>query len=228
MPLDESALAASLAALLATADPAGVQPEQALLTRLGQVVMAADEVLRVDCVGLLLLDDVDVLRIAGSSGPAAAALEVAQKQLGVGPGIDGLTAAQTITVSDLAEVPAYASLWESLQPAGVRAVLSAPIRMQGQVIGNLNALCGYVHVWTPAEITAAEAYANLVGVQLRLAAQARQTDGLVAQLQARLGSVTSPGDLPEVSSLPVANGRRPGDTLSLSSDLAERSSPEEP
>src|SRR5215213_1222103 len=78
------------AALLSTRLPAVATPEDevesALADRLARVVESAVEVLRVDSVGLMLLDQHDALRPAGFTGFAASALEQVQIEIGEGPG----------------------------------------------------------------------------------------------------------------------------------------------
>src|SRR5215213_9024559 len=144
------------AALLSTRLPAVATPEDevesALADRLARVVESAVEVLRVDSVGLMLLDQHDALRPAGFTGFAASALEQVQIEIGEGPGIDASKRAETIAVTDLAEAPCYARLWRRLANTGVRAVLASPVRVWGNVIGNLNAVRSQPHRWTETEI----------------------------------------------------------------------------
>jgi len=111
------------------------------------------------------------------TGPAAEALETAQERLQVGPGIDVQSLRRVVAVPDLAENPSYRLLWRQVAEAGVRGVLSAPVWVGHQVVGNLNAVTARVHEWSDAEQRAGEAYASLVG-QLLVAATraARRAD----------------------------------------------------
>lgn len=192
MVVDADALASSLHALLATVDLPPDVPEQEVLRRLGEVLSAATQVLGADAVGLMLLDELDTPRIVGATDDAGAALEAGQLQLSVGPAIDSLRDGRTVLVEDLAKSSAYAALWEWLQTsadgsppaaASVRAVLSAPVRARGEVVGNLNCISAEPHSWDPAQVRASEAYAGLVGVLLRLGAagDAPGGDGLAAR-----------------------------------------------
>jgi GAF domain-containing protein len=148
--------------------------DRTLVMHLDRVMEVAKPVLRVDGVGLLLLDEDDRLSQVGASDAASAALERGQQELNVGPAIDCVRSATTVIVSDLAGHPDYATLWhwltheEGTGPA--RAVLSAPVRVRGSVTGTLNALFRRPESWSGDQVQAVEAYANVIGVLLRLGA----------------------------------------------------------
>jgi GAF domain-containing protein len=166
MPIDPRALQRSVDALMAGVGAGG--PAAPVADGLRALITAAEQILDVSCVGILMLDEHDVLRSVATSGPAAAALEEAQQQLGSGPGVDTLRTASTVTVPDLRAVDRYAELAGQVADRGVRAVVSAPVRVTGAVVGNLNAIHLSVHEWTPEEITAVEAYAQVVGTLLEI------------------------------------------------------------
>jgi len=162
MAVDEQALTRSLdslAAALAELDGPRVSSVSAYLTA---TVSAAAELLDVEYVGILLLDDAGRLRAVASSGALAAAVELAQQQLGVGPGPDTVAEGRTVAVSDLTDIAEYAPLTATVGPLGLRAVLSAPITVEGDVTGNLNLMRTDTHHWTQAEAQAAEAFAGVV------------------------------------------------------------------
>jgi GAF domain-containing protein len=137
---------------------------------LAHTVQVAVDVLRVDSVGLMLLDEHGTLRAVGFTDDQAAVLEATQARVRRGPGIDTMDTAATVAVADLAVVPAYAALWAGVSGSGLRAVLSCPIWAAGAVAGNLNAARRGPHTWTADEIREAEAYAKVVGLILDLAA----------------------------------------------------------
>ena len=165
MPVDERALQHSLQSLAASISA----PAVTLSDQLRVVVSAAAELFSADCVGVLLLDDADHIRTVAVSGPAAAALEVAQEHLQRGPGVDVLTAGRVLAVADLATDPEYRELWPPLAGAGVRGVLSAPVMVGDEIAGNLNAVTGQRHHWSEAERRAGAAFAGLIGELLRAA-----------------------------------------------------------
>ena len=172
MSIDDVAFDRALGPLLELVGQPTRISQQDLLDRLEQVVDAAVAVLRVRSVGVILLDDQDRLRVAAATDDAAAALEAVQAQHGAGPGIDAMQRGTTVAVPDLWAVEEYRPLLASLDPTAARAVLSSPIRVEGSVIGNFNALDPEPHDWTPAQVRANAAYADVVGLALRLSAHA--------------------------------------------------------
>ncbi len=140
------------------------------MPRLRQVVTAASDLLAADGVGVLLLDDDNAVRTVAATDLAAEALEQAQQQLSVGPGIDAMRSQRTVAVADLATHDAYRSVWQRLASDGVRAVLSAPIWVSGEVVGNLNAVRAAPHTWSDAQISGSEAFAGVIGRLLELSA----------------------------------------------------------
>lgn len=156
----------------------GAPAAPAVLDRLQQVIAGAVGMLGVDSVGLMLLDEHGVARVAGASDEFADALEKAQAESGQGPGIDSLHDGDTVAVADLATAKKYSQLWQRLGPFAPHAVLSCPVRASGDVIGNFNALLQERHTWTAQQTNAIETYAHVIGLALTVTAQAlhAQTD----------------------------------------------------
>lgn len=192
MPVDEAALNRSLEQL--AAGLAAVPSAAALTSRLAAVVSAAQDVLAVEAVGLLLLSDTGQLRTVATTGPASAALEKAQEELGVGPGVDTVRTHATVAVADLRAEAAYAPLWERVNAAGLRAAVSAPVTVGSQVVGNLNGMRPEPHEWTPGEVAAVEAFAGVIGALLAMTARATPRallDLATSPAQHRVGSDSS-------------------------------------
>lgn len=148
----------------------GEQDGTEIEAQFATALAAATRILGVDDVGVTLLDEHDALRVLGSSGGAGALLEEAQLRLGAGPGIDAVAARRTVAVPDLLAAPGYAELWEDVRDgvaAPARAVLAVPLRIDGEIVGNLNAMRVQPHPWTEREIAATEAYADTVALLLR-------------------------------------------------------------
>ena len=119
-------------------------------------------------------------RHTNPGAPSASALETAQERLLLGPGVDVQRLRRVVTVCDLAEDPAYRPLWDEVADAGVRGVLSAPVWIGHEVVGNLNAITEGVHDWSDAERRAGAAYASLVAqllVSATRAARRADTEG---------------------------------------------------
>ena len=141
-------------------------------SRLAQAVDNAVTVLGVDSVGLMLLDEHDALRAVGYTDGGSSVLEAAQARIGQGPGIDTVREGATVAVPDLATTPAYAELWASVSKTPIRAVLSCPVKAGGSVVGNLNAARYRPHEWAAEELQEIEAYSRVIGLTLKLAAEA--------------------------------------------------------
>ena len=179
MAVDERALAASITALTSTLPELGGPPVTAASARLAEVVAAAADLLDVDSVGVLLLDVDGVLRAAASTSPVATELEELQQRVGLGPGHDTIARRGTVAVEELTAVPCYAPLvaeLEAARPRGpARAVLSVPIWVADDVVGNLNLIRTGTHRWSESESRAAATYAEVVGRLLGDSAAARAT-----------------------------------------------------
>lgn len=141
--------------------------------QLAAVIGAAGRVLGVDDVGVMLLDERGELRVLGAAGRTGEVLERAQRCSGAGPGPDTVRQRRPVVVTDLADSREYASLWDALRghdaadaPAP-RAVLAVPVVLDGDVVGNLNAVRLRPSPWTGEDVRAVEAYADAVAVVLR-------------------------------------------------------------
>lgn len=167
MPVDPAALRRSVHDLMVGIRATGSGNPRPVAEGLQALVGAAEDILGVDCVGVLLLDEHDELRSVASSNQLAAELERAQQDLDVGPGVDTLRNSSTTSVADLAEVSDYTVLAERVVADGARAVLSAPIWVNGNVAGNLNAIRRQRYSWSDEDIAAVEAYADLVATMLQ-------------------------------------------------------------
>jgi GAF domain-containing protein len=188
--VDDGVLSRSLLQLLDGLDR-GELSARDVQGRLGEALGAAERVLGVDRVGLMLLDENDDLQVVGSSDEASERLESAQQRLRIGPTWDSLHGGQAIAVADLAATgdgqASYAALWRWLQqhaevdgggtgpedapPAvPVRAVLSVAVRSRGEVVGTLNAMRARSGPWSEQQIRAVQAYADVVGTLLALSA----------------------------------------------------------
>ena len=168
--------------------------ESASVQRLGVVVSSGVEVLGVDSVGLMLLDENDVLRAVGFTDRPTAILEEAQAELNSGPGVESMRRSESVAVTDLSTDPAYADLWARVEHTGIRAVLSAAVRVRRIVVGTLNVAMHRPHDWSTDEVVASEAYAKVVAVTLDLAGQTADAVCLLNRLRSRLRLVRPPDD----------------------------------
>lgn len=168
VPVDQNALQRSVQELLARVDavrPAGSQP---VSEGLKAVIGAAERILGVDCVGILLLDEDDRLRSVASSDSIGAALDQAQQDMGEGPYVDSVRTASTVAVVDLQAAGDHAGLAAQIDRLGVRAAVSAPVWVNGAVAGNLTAMHRGSHEWRADEIAATETFADVIAAFLQI------------------------------------------------------------
>jgi GAF domain-containing protein len=175
MSVDPKAVQRSVHELMAGLSTGGPRPVPAPSSDLKALVSAAEHVLGVDCVGVLLIDEDDRLCAVAASGPVAAALEESQERTGIGPGVDTVRSEATVAVDDLALDDRYVQLAALVTDRGVRAVVSAPVWVNGTVVGNLNVIRSAPHQWSAVEITAIETYATVVATVLQLSASSVRT-----------------------------------------------------
>ena len=151
-------------------------PTAEVAAQLDDLVAAVAELLHVECVGLLLRDQDHRLRTVCSSGPAALGLERAQEITGVGPGPDVHRSGSAVAVTDVLAVPGYADLAPHLDHLRVRAVLSVPVLVRDDVVGNLNAVEPVPHAWSEDQQAGLQTFAALVSDVLALSAAGRRED----------------------------------------------------
>jgi GAF domain-containing protein len=206
MAVDPGAVQQSVQELLGDLGDAGRGTLRPVSAGLKAVVSAAERVLAVDYVGVLLLDEDDQLRAAAASQPLAEAFEAAQQVLGIGPGVDTVRTLATVVVNDLAGTEEYAPLADYVGDSRMRAVVSSPVWVNGAIAGNLNAIISTPHQWSAAEIAAVETYADVIGTLLQFAVSNAKATGAAEMAAsadaARRDDVGRPDDGPEVRAVP--------------------------
>jgi GAF domain-containing protein len=152
--------------------------ERLLPRHLERLMTSAVGVLGVTGAALMLLDPRGVLHAFGASDANGEALEEAQTQLGTGPSVDATRSGTAVAVEDLRGDDRYADLAELLANAAVHSVLSVPVLVRGQPAGNLNAYRNRPGPWSERDQRAAETYADLIGLLLRLGVETYRRSGL--------------------------------------------------
>lgn len=164
--------------------PAADQGE--LLGRVEHVVGAAATVLGVDGVGLVLLDESDRSRVAAASDEQAALVELEQLACDEGPGIEAAATGKTVRVDDLPHEQRCPRLADRLASVPVGALLSTPVHVDHAVVGSLTASMREPHAWSDAQARAAAAYADVIGLALRVNARAGRAGQQRRHLQQQL------------------------------------------
>jgi GAF domain-containing protein len=156
--------------------------------RLDELVEIAATVFDVAGAGLMLIDDESHLRLVGASDAAGRALELAQEREGEGPGVEATRRDELVFLTDFAQDGRWPAIHRAVAPFGVVSVISAPIRLRGQGVGNLNLFDRVAREWTQADCDGVTAFAGVVTALLRIAVDAHHNGQLVAELSGRFTS----------------------------------------
>jgi len=168
------------------------------------------DVLDVDAAGLMLTSPDGELRVMASSSAAMRLLELFELRSQEGPCLDCYRTGQPVVNQDLPTVngrwPRFAV--EALD-AGFHSVHALPMRLRGSVIGALNLFRGEPGEMPPADIEAAQAFADIatIGVlQHRAAIEAQVlNEQLNHALNSRIVIEQAKGMIAERKGLDMAN-----------------------
>ncbi len=156
--------------------------------RLAELVETVAQVFGFLGAGIMMMNESGQLYLIGTFDPTAGALELAQREGGVGPGVQATRLNRVVAVDDLNRDERWPQLRETLVPRGVRSLLCAPIRVHNRPVGNLNLVDGAPREWTQSERAGLTAYAGLIGAMLRIALDGAHEDQLVLELAKRLAT----------------------------------------
>jgi GAF domain-containing protein len=123
------------------------------------------EVLDVAAAGLMLAAPEGDLRIMASSSPSMRGLELFELQAQEGPCLDCYRSGEPVLNQNLETAD---DRWPQFAPAarvaGFRSVEALPMRLRGSVIGALNLFHTGLEVMGPADIDAAQAFADVATI----------------------------------------------------------------
>src|SRR6266566_606655 len=129
---------------------------------LDRLVRTCVDVLEARAAGLLLLDRGGHLRVMASSNEDMRLLELLELLNDDGPSVACFRTGSAVSVSDLSVL---AEEWPSFVPAalasGFRSVHALPLRLRDDTIGALNLLTGQGDDLTEAELSTAQALADV-------------------------------------------------------------------
>lgn len=182
MPVDPGRLLGSLSRTIDTLEFEEGELEQ----RLDELVETAASVFDVAGAGMMLIDEDGQLRLIGATDPTGRALELAQQESGVGPGIQSTRRNCVVAVNDLRYDERWPQLRDELAPMGVVSVLSAPIHVRERATGNLNLFDDSPREWAESDRSGLVAFAGVAAAMLRIAIEARHRGQLVRELSAQL------------------------------------------
>lgn len=133
--------------------------------------------------GLMLVDEENLLRYAVASDATARLLEIAQEDLAEGPSFDAFLIGSMVETADIARDERWPRLAPVAAEQGVFTALGIPTRLNGELIGSLDAFVDEPHEWGESERRALEAFNQVIEGILLDAVTARRQAELVARLQ---------------------------------------------
>lgn len=136
--------------------------------------------------GILLVDESQVLRHAGSTDAGAQLLEAVQESTGRGPCVEALVEDRPVAVVDMLEDERWPDLGTLLASNGVRAVLGMPVRVGGIAVGSLNVYAAEPRTWDQSDQSALATIEFLIERLLTGAVFSERQGELIAQLQRAL------------------------------------------
>jgi GAF domain-containing protein len=188
MPADRNAMIKELKLLLQGADELAGEGLTAILQR---VADGAATLLRAHGATVMLADEDDVLRCAAACGASGRSLGTAQERLGAGPAHLSFAQDAPVACRDVTTDRRWPDLRHLIDPAAVRAVLSAPLTLpHGGPIGVLDVFAAKARDWDMAEIADTMVYAGVAASVIALALEARLRGVLLDRLLEAIRAAT--------------------------------------
>ena len=150
--------------------------------------MAAKQLLDAQAAGIMLADADGRLRWASGSDQQAQVLEDTQELFAAGPCAEAFNSGRPAAMHDATLERRWGEITLTLVGVQIRAGLSVPLELVGGPIGTLDVYAAEPRGWDDSEVTAAQAYAGVIGSLLAAAARAEFTGALADQLQTTLES----------------------------------------
>jgi GAF domain-containing protein len=182
MPIDPALLTRSIAALTDR------DPERDLASTLEQAVLAAKQLFMVDAAGIMLADNDGRLRSASASDQRAQALEDSQERFAAGPCAQAFSTGRPVVMRDATLEPRWGEVRHAFAEARIRSGLSVPVRLGAGPIGTLDVYAVAPGGWDETEVSALQAYAEVVATLVGAAARATVKGRLAEQLHVALDS----------------------------------------
>ena len=182
MPIDPALLTRSIAALTDR------DPERDLASTLEQAVLAAKQLFMVDAAGIMLADNDGRLRSASASDRRAQALEDSQERFAASPCAQAFSTGRPVVMCDATLEPRWGEVRHAFAEARIRSGLSVPVRLGAGPIGTLDVYAVAPGGWDETEVSALQAYAEVVATLLGAAARATVKGRLAEQLHVALDS----------------------------------------
>jgi PAS domain S-box-containing protein len=150
---------------------------------LDEIVAAASALLRADGAGLMLISEDGALQWVTATAVNVQAFEQAERDLQEGPCIEAFVHDRVVGTRDLSVEVRWPRFGQVAAAHGFRAVLVAPVSLDGRPVGTCNALMRTPRDWHEADQGAIRGYATVLGRLIGLAAEATSKGRLAEQLQ---------------------------------------------
>jgi GAF domain-containing protein len=153
------------------------------------LVEECTQILDTQAGGLMLVDPAGELQLIASTSEEAELVEILQLAAGEGPCLECFRTGTPVTVGD---IEADAAKWpqfsaEALKE-GFRSVHATPLRLRGQTIGTMNLFSTHLGALAPADITVAQALADVATIGILQERTIRSANLVAEQLQHALDS----------------------------------------
>lgn len=139
--------------------------------------------------GLMLVDAARVLQLIASTSEEAELVEILQIAAGEGPCLECFRTGRPVTVGDIS---ASAASWPEFAAGaldhGFRSVHATPLRLRGEVIGTMNLFSVHVGELAPADVSVAQALADVATIGSLQERTIRSANNVAEQLQFALDS----------------------------------------
>lgn len=156
---------------------------------LQNLVEECTDILDTDAGGLMIADAAGELQLIASTSESADLVEVLQLSAGAGPCVDCFVSGKRVTVGDIA---ASGEQWPAFKAAalgqGYRSVHATPLRLRGIVLGTMNLFSSKVGELNEADISVAQALADVATIGILQARTIHDSGILAEQLQRALQS----------------------------------------
>ena len=146
-------------------------------------VQSSHALFRLAGTGVMIFDELDVLRYVASNDERARVLEEVQERAAQGPCVDTAVYGRIVESADITSDARWPELAVAMKGQGVRGVLGVPIRLSGTTVGSLNVYCESRHAWDASDRTAIQAFEEFVEGLLQTAITAHKQGAIIEQLQ---------------------------------------------
>jgi transcriptional regulator with GAF, ATPase, and Fis domain len=148
-----------------------------------RTVTACVDLFGVDGSGLMIADEQNTLRYVVSSDGPGRVLEEVQSRTGEGPCVDTFVHGHPVHTDDMTVETRWAQSRGTILEHGVRAVLGAPVKLEGTPVGSLDVYRRTPYAWHETEQEALARYAGVIEATLRTVLTAHSATELARQLQ---------------------------------------------